>query len=60
MHWGLNSDKFPVLSKLAQIYLALPASSVPVERLFSIGIKIFHSERCMLIDKKFETLVSEV
>ena len=58
MYWGLNSNKFPVLSKMAQIYLALPASSAPVERLFSIG-KNFRAERCtcMLSDETFETLM---
>ena len=47
MFWDLNSNKFPVLSKMAQIYLALPASSAPVERLFSVGGKIFRAERCV-------------
>ena len=55
--WGLKSNKFPVLSKMAQIYLALPASYTPVERLFSIGGKIFRAERCMLSDKTFERLM---
>ena len=36
-YWGLNSNKFPTLSKLAKTYLALPASSALVERLFSIA-----------------------
>ena len=57
MYWGLNSNKFPVLSKMAQIYLALPASSAPLERLFSIGGKICRAERCMLSDKHFEMLM---
>ena len=33
-YWGFNSNKLPTLSKLAKTYLALPASSAPVERLF--------------------------
>ena len=59
MYCGMNSNKFLVLSKMAQIYLALPASSAPVERLFSIGGKIFRAERCtcMLSDKNFEMLM---
>ena len=43
-YWDLNFKKFPTLSKLAQTYLALPASSAPVERLFSIAGKIFRRE----------------
>ena len=42
MYWGLNTNKFPVLSKMAQIYLTLPASA-PIEKLFSIGGKILTS-----------------
>ena len=40
-YWNLNSKKFPALSKLAQTYLSLPATPAPVERLFSVGGKIF-------------------
>ena len=56
-YWDLNSNKFPTLSKLAKTYLALPASSAPVERLFSIAGKIFRAERCLLSDKNFEALM---
>lgn len=33
--WKQNSTKYPRLSVLAQCYLALPATSVPSERIFS-------------------------
>ncbi|CAG8498993.1 19871_t:CDS:2 [Racocetra fulgida] len=33
--WNMNKDRFPVLSKLARIYLAVSATSTPSERLFS-------------------------
>ena len=56
-YWKLNSKKFPTLSKLALSYPALPASSAPVERLFSIAGKIFRPERCLLTDQNFEALM---
>ncbi|XP_045172971.2 zinc finger BED domain-containing protein 4-like [Mercenaria mercenaria] len=56
-YWESNSEKYPALSKLAQTYLTLPASSAPVEKLFSIGGKMFRAERCSLNDENFEALM---
>ena len=39
--WKDNESTYPNLAELAKKYLAIPASSAPVERLFSIGGKIF-------------------
>ena len=33
--WKKNQDVFPILAKLARIYLAIPATSAPTERIFS-------------------------
>ena len=35
----------------------IPASSAPVERLFSIAGKVFHPNRCCLKNKTFEELM---
>ena len=53
----INNNKFPLLSNLARKHLAIPATSAPVERLFSIAGKVFRPERCRLTDKTFEQLM---
>ena len=56
-YWKTNQYKFPILAKIACQYLAIPASSAPVERLFSIAGKVFRPDRCSLTDKNFEKLM---
>lgn len=53
-HWRSTQHKFPKLAKLAQRYLSLPASSAAVERIFSVGGKLFRPDRARLSDKNFE------
>ena len=55
--WKDNESTYPNLAELAKKYLAIPASSAPVERLFSIGGKIFRPDRCNLSDERFEMLM---
>lgn len=55
--WQTNEHRFPQLAKLAQYYLAIPASSAPVERIFSTAGKIFKPERACLADSNFEALM---
>ena len=38
-------------------YLAAPVSSAPVERIFSVGGKIFPPDRCCLSDTTFQQLM---
>lgn len=46
--WEVNEKKFPSLAKLAQRYLAIPASSGSVERLFSLAGVISTARRASL------------
>ena len=55
--WKDNEAEYPRLAKLANKYLAIQASSAAVERLFSIGGKVFRPDRCRLKDETFERLM---
>lgn len=56
-YWKENTDKYPTLAKLARTYLTVPATSAPVERLFSIARKAFRPDRCRLGDSTFQMLM---
>ncbi|KAG7167314.1 AC9 transposase-like 4 [Homarus americanus] len=43
-YWKAKQPEFPVLTRLAAKYLAISATSVPVERLFSMAGKLFGPE----------------
>ncbi|XP_071181300.1 zinc finger BED domain-containing protein 4-like [Mytilus edulis] len=57
LYWHSNCQCLPRLAKLAVQYLAIPATSAPVERLFSTAGKTFRPERCRLADGTFEKLM---
>jgi hypothetical protein len=46
--WKANESRFPRLAKLARKWLAVPATSVPVERFFSQGGNIVTNKRTAL------------
>ena len=56
-YWEANYHRLPILSKLSEKFLAVPATSAPVERLFSIAGKIFRPDRCRLNNSTFEKLM---
>ena len=43
--WEVNQTQFPSLANLACRYLHIPASSSPVERVFSIAGRVFRPDR---------------
>lgn len=55
--WRQHQQDFPQLTQLAVKYLGVPASSAPVERLFSIAGKVLRPDRCRLKDSTFEQLM---
>ena len=57
LQYWTDEKCFPKVSKVAEVVLAIPASSAAVERLFSVAGKIYRPERCRLSDNKFEQLM---
>jgi hypothetical protein len=46
--WKLHEAEFPHLSRMARDYMAIPATSVPVERAFSMGASLISKQRSSL------------
>ena len=55
--WKLHEDKYPNLAKLAKKYLAIPATSTPVERLFSTASLVINEKRNRLGSDTAEDLI---
>ncbi|KIM58358.1 hypothetical protein SCLCIDRAFT_128426 [Scleroderma citrinum Foug A] len=54
--WSKHASIYPTLSRIAQDVCAIPASSVPCERLFSAGAEIATDRRSRLGSVRFEEL----
>ena len=55
--WKLNSDEYPTLARIARDYLAIPATSASVERVFSGGTHLVTDRRGSLGEETIEALV---
>jgi hypothetical protein len=55
--WKANEDQYPVLSKLARAYLAIPAAQASTERLFSLSGLCVTDRRTRLDPSVVEDLV---
>ena len=55
--WKENQKFFPHIAKLAKKYLAIPASSVPSERVFSFTGNLVNKKRARLSPKTVSTFV---
>ena len=56
--WRQNASLYPGLALLAKRLLAIPATSAPIERVFSEAGKILRTDRCRLLPRHLEMLLS--
>ncbi len=55
--WRGNANRFPHLAVLARHYLAIPATSTPSERVFSVAGIVVDKRRCALTAEMIDALV---
>ena len=57
-NWWLNKkNKYPILSKMARIHLAIPATSTPSERLFSDAGNLLSAKRSRMNSELFQRIM---
>lgn len=57
IYWKINAERFPVLSQMALDYMAIPASSSPVESIFSTAGHLMNKKRSRLRPETLECLL---
>ena len=55
--WKMNMSRFPLLGRLAQMYLTVPTTSVSSERVFSTAGDIVTAQRANLKPKQVDQLI---
>ena len=55
--WANKKGKYPILARLARIYLAVPATSTPSERLFSNAGNLLTSKRTRMHPELFKRIM---
>jgi len=55
--WNLHSKKFPILSELSRVYLAVAATSTPSERLFSDAGNLLTNKRTRTLPELFKRMI---
>ena len=55
--WAQSEDRFPRLAKLGKRYLAVPATSTPSERIFSLAGNAITQQRVSLHPAHVDALV---
>ena len=55
--WANKKSKYPILSRMARIYLAVPATSTPSERLFSDARNLLTSKRSKINSELFKRMI---
>jgi hypothetical protein len=50
--WRERKDRYPVLFEMARVYLAVPASSAPSERVFSAAKLVLTDKRKQLLESR--------
>ena len=56
-YWSSNQSEYPNIAQVAVSVLGITASSAPVERLFSVAVKVFRPDRCRLNNETFYRLM---
>ena len=55
--WQINEGRYPKLAKLAKVYLAVPATSVPSERTFSVAGQTVSKLRASLDSESVDQII---
>lgn len=56
-YWSTRQKKFPLLSSMARVFLAIPVTSASSERVFSKGRRVISWQRAALKPKTVEQLL---